>query len=176
MGIRFAVAMGATLVLAVSSVWAQATPVPPPALCDNLTPPGVPVPCYKVYVSALTRIDAPPAPTPTPQPLHPYDGIWAGTTSQGFNFTLVVQQSGVASIETEIDIANCGPEFTIEFNPPLRLTGNGFSARTSFDGVTLTIAGSLDSTGAASGTITGSSSNRQCRGPINATWSATRRP
>jgi len=127
--------------------------------------------------------------TPIPNlgvPLSPYDGTWAGTTSQGKPISLTIGGSSVKAVNFGWTTAGCGPidgqtttsyasnapqiegnRFTVmdmspAGKPGLMVVTGGFSSPTSAGGqVIVTIMGSLDANGAA------------CGSSADISWSAT---
>jgi hypothetical protein len=70
-------------------------------------------------------------------PLHPYDGNWAGQTSDGRRVQIRIDQSRIVFFETLLSLPTCGLFLTQEPHAPIN--GNQFTFGVSMSSFTTTL-------------------------------------
>lgn len=107
-------------------------------------------------------------------------GGWSGTTAQGKSLSLLVQADGVTLVMVgwRTTGTTCNSDITqfmsrIPASTAYPLASGAFSAASTSSTLgTTTLAGTLQSSGSAAGTLT--VNDTRCQGTTNTTWTATR--
>jgi hypothetical protein len=106
-------------------------------------------------------------------------GGWGGTTSQGRLFHMLVTSAGIPifMVGTSVTGTLCTNTVTSYFartgsDAPHPISNNAFSVSSTGTSGTLAMAGTLNTNGTASGTVT--VNDTRCNGTLNGTWNATR--
>lgn len=124
----------------------------------------------------------PTGPPPPPPPGNPaLVGGWTGMTSQDKQIAIHVDDAGIALIMVGWSMTGIGtncPTSIVNFfpfenpTPPLAITSGSFTVTRPLPTGSRTVAGTLTSSGSATGTL--NIVDTPCGGTVNATWTATK--
>ncbi len=171
-------AMGAALAALFLAGCGSLIPSPTPTATSTPTFTPTITPTSTSTATPSPTLTATPAPTNTPAATStpsPYDGDWAGRTSEGLDITFSVSQQVISgmSVSCQAGLGLSGASATLTFNPP-ELNGPIVDGKFSFKSLAMTLTGTFHSPRSASGTLTSEPGLSLCQ--LNTiSWNASKK-